>query len=390
MGFLFNKKNSEKIIAIFDIGSGNISGAIIKIHNNQKGIPIILKSVNNISILYDKDFNKYIENMSDGVDRVSKLLLEQKTKAPDEIHCILSSPWYISETRIIKKDEEKSFLFTSDLAFSLINNEIESFKNLYNNSHENEKLTSIVFEQNIMEILLNGYPSLKPVDTRCKSLNIKLFVSISPYVCLNKIKESIFNNFHRTNVSFSSFTFDAYLAIKNKYVNQNSFLLIDIRGEMTDIGIITNGIIKTTLSFPFGKNSFFNEIALKLKIEYRDALELFKLHQENHLNEKIKNNINSIILEINKKWFDFFIKSMETLPRTLIIPNTLFLSADNDIKSWFSDAIKNNNDINQYIPLNNRMVITINGPEFLNVCEIQNGNCDPFLMIETIAMSHKS
>jgi hypothetical protein len=92
---------------------------------------------------------------------------------------------------------------------------------------------------------------------------------------MNKIRETLSKTFHDKKVTFSSFTLVTYLAVRDKYISPDSYLLLDISGEITDVGIVTKGILESVLSFPFGKKTFFNHMCTNLDVEIRDAKELF-------------------------------------------------------------------------------------------------------------------
>jgi len=104
-----------------------------------------------------------------------------------------------------------------------------------------------------------------------------MIISLIPGLFLDKIRAVLSKTFHHIDVNFSSFMVSTYLAVKDKYIAPDSYLLIDISGEVTDVGIVTKGVLKSVLSFPFGKKTFFKFMCTKLEIELRDAEELFKL-----------------------------------------------------------------------------------------------------------------
>jgi hypothetical protein len=384
--FLLPKK--EKTIAIFDIGSGSIGGAIARIKFSDKAIPVITKSIRNELKPYN-DFNSYMKDMIVVLNKTVNSLYSKKMGAPDEIVCVLASPWYISETRSIKMSKEKPFIFTKTLPSDLIKKEIENLSVLYKDKYSETKSPMEMIEHYTMSVSLNGYPTLEPLGKKCKSFQMDMVISLSPKECLDKIRDILSKTFHHTCVSFSSFTLDTYLAVRDKYVNQDSYLLIDISGEITDVGIVIKGVLKSVVSFPFGKRTFFNYFCTKLDIEQRDAEELFKLYNDNKLSDEFKNKVTPILKLVESYWGESFAKAISTLPHTLTIPNTIFLTADNDIKKWFASALCNGEYFKTITSQHPCVVTTLDGPEFLNMCDIKDGTCDPFLMIEVIAKMRK-
>jgi len=389
MGFLFTSGNKEKIVAIFDIGSGSVGGAIARIPTDGKGAPFIIKSVrNDIKYREDFKFDLFLKDMLNTLSLSANSLYDKKVGALDGIVCVLASPWYLSETRNVKMSHEKPFLFTKHLASLLIQKEISGLTESYKNKYIDLNSVPEMIEQHTMAVLLNGYSIVDPIGKRCNSVEMNMIMSLSPKLCLDKIKEALSKTFHHTNITFSSFTVATYLAVRDKYIIPESYLLLDISGEITDVGIVTKGVLKSVLSFPFGKKTFFNYMCTKLEIELRDAQELFKLYSAGDLSEEYKKKVEPLFKSIENSWGEAFKECIVTLPRTLILPDTIFLTADNDIKNWFANVLRNEEHLQSTTSGNKCTVVTLDGPEFLNMCNV-DGACDPFLMIEAIAIMRK-
>ncbi|MFA6514972.1 MAG: hypothetical protein WCT42_01760 [Candidatus Paceibacterota bacterium] len=389
MGFLFTQKK-ESFIAIFDIGSGSVGGAIVRVPMDNKEIPVILKSVRtDVKFHKDFDFNFFTKDMISALRETVTSLYDKKIGAPDEIVCVLASPWYLSETRSIILNKEKPFTFTKHLASELIEKEITNLTQLYKTKYGTLEGAPEIIEKNTMSVSLNGYAIEDPVGKKCQSLEMDMVISLAPKLCLDKIKETLSKTFHHTKVSFSTFTLSTYLAIRDKYLTQDSYLLLDISGEITDVGIVTKGILKSVLSFPFGKKTFFDYMCTKLEIELRDAKELFKLYSENNLSDAFKKKIEPLLKSIENSWGEAFKQCISTLPRTLILPNTIFLTTDNDMKGWFVNVLQSEDYIKPTVSVHKSIIVTLDGPEFLNMCDVKNGECDPFLMVEAISIMRK-
>ncbi|MFA6251654.1 MAG: hypothetical protein WC603_03445 [Candidatus Paceibacterota bacterium] len=390
MGFLFGLHKKERTVAIFDIGSGSIGGAVVRLPSSENSIPVILKSVRH-EIKTEKDFNFsiFMKNMLSALYQTADDLYQQKAGVPDEIFCVLASPWYLSETRVVKMSDTKSFIFNKRLADELIQKEISGFKDMYKNKYGSLDSIPELIEQHIMSVSLNGYAVNDPFGRKCKLLEMDMIISLVPKLCLDEIRKILSKIYHHKNVSFSSFTVDTYFAVRDKYVTPDSYLLLDISGEITDVGIVTKGVLKSVLSFPFGKKTFFKYMCTKLEIELRDAKELFKLYSTNNLSSAFKQKVEPLFKSIENSWGEAFSKCLSTLPRILILPNTIFLTADNDIRNWFVNVLQDEENIQSMVSGHKCIVVNLDGPEFLNQCDIKNGDCDPFLMIEAIALTRK-
>lgn len=388
---LFSSSKKEKLVAVFDIGSGSVGGAIVKMSKNNNGLPVIIKSVRTETpYRADIDINIFLKDIVSTLEVTANSLYNKKAGAPLDIFAIISSPLYLSETRIIKMSRDKPFVFTSRLANELIQKEILNLNESYKNKYGDFKSAPKMIEQYTMAVSLNGYAVSDPIGKKCTSLEMHMLVSLAPQICLEKIQETISKTFHHKNVIFSSFMLSSYLAIRDKYIDLDTYLLLDIRGEITDVGIITKGVLKAVLSFPFGKRTFFKYMCTKLDIELRDAKELFKLFNEDNLSVEFRQKVVPLFESIENSWGEAFNQCVSTLPHTLVLPSMIFLTADNDIKKWFANALSNDKHIHPATPDNKSTVIMLDGPEFLSMCDVANGGiCDPFLMIEVISIMRK-
>jgi len=391
MTFLFGSIKKEKLVAIFDIGSGSVGGAMVYIPLKDNSIPKIIKTVKSeIKTAEHSDLKSFINEMNLALNQTAIQLYNKKIGAPDEIYCFFSSPWYISETKKVKMKQDKTFVFTKSLADELIKKEVLSFKEIYKNKYSTEEDNAEIMEQHVTSISLNGYTVDQPLGMKCNLVEMNMIISLSPKICLDKIKETLSKTFHHTKINFSSFTLATFFAIRDRYINEKSYLLIDISGEITDVGIVTDGVLRAILSFPFGKNKFFKYIYTKLEIELRDAKELFKLYSDGNLSAQFKEKVDPLFRSIENSWGEAFTECLNTLPHALILPDVIFLTADDDIKNWFANVLRGNNFAQPKISNTNCKVVTLDGPEFLNMCEVKSGPCDPFLMVEAISVMRKT
>jgi len=389
MGFLFSSKK-EKIVAIFDIGSGSVGGALVRIPDNKKNLPTIIKTTRtDIVDRKEMDFNLFLNDMILALGFTSRDLYESKLGAPDEIVCVLASPWYISETRLIKMAKEHSFNFTTKVVDELLEKEINSLKSVYQNKYEEVEGAPEVIEHPIVGVSLNGYHVDDPLGKKTRSIEMNMVISLSPKICLDKIREIVSKSFHHTPISFSSFMVASYISVRDRYMNHDSYLLLDIGGEVTDVGIVSNGVLKDSLSFPYGRKTFYRDVCEKLNIELRDAHEMFDLYSHGTLSDKQKTKLTPVLDYAEKYWGQSFRECINTLPRTLTLPNVMFLTVDSDVKDWFVKVINNEEYIQSMVPNKKFTLVTIDGPEFLNMCNVKNGLCDPFLMIEAINVTRK-
>src|SRR3989344_2193273 len=112
-------KENKKLAVVFDLGSSSVGGALF--HAEEGQVPKIIFSIREpIVLLEQMDPDQFLslsmKSLSVVADRISKSGLG----APHRIFCVLASPWYASQTRIIKLEKNTPFTFTTKLADTLI------------------------------------------------------------------------------------------------------------------------------------------------------------------------------------------------------------------------------------------------------------------------------
>lgn len=390
MGFLFKSTKKENTALVFDIESGSVGGCISRIPGGDSGTPAVLRSFREEIFSRDElDYDLYLEDMIKSLESVAKALHDSKPGRVSEISCVLGSPWYLSETRIIKITKEHSFVFTKKIAHDLLEKEVSSLSSEYKKRYGEIKTSPEVIEHNVMGVSLNGYPIKDPIGKRSRSLEINMITSLSPQICLDKIRQTLLKFFPHTKISFSSFATASYFVARNRYLNLNSYLLINVGSEITDVGIVTQGILRASLSFPFGKKTFFKQMCNKLNIEKREAKELFGLYYKGTLDSARKDKLIPVLKSIEDLWGEAFRKCINTLPHTFTLPETIFLTIDEDVKKWFSDVMCHQESVQAMLTGRKCRIVTVNSPEFSNICLFKDQNFDPFLVVETTALFRK-
>ena len=260
MGIFSSNKEKDELILVFDIRSSSVGGALFRAQ--QSGIPKIIFSIREPIILQTSlDINQFLFSTIKPLSDIAGKIAKMGIGAPSRIFCILSSSWYVSQIRIISFKKDTPFIFTSKLADDLIQKEILTFEeeHLAKYVHSSHKIRSIELKN--IKIMLNGYETSHPLDQKAKELEMTIFISMSPEQVLLKIEETIKKYFHFENIKFVSFAMSSFAVVRDVYMNQDNFLLIDIGGEVTDISMVKKSILRESISFPLGRNFIIRGIA---------------------------------------------------------------------------------------------------------------------------------
>lgn len=384
MGIFSRQKEKGELVLVFYIGSSSVGGALFLAE--RSGIPKIVCSIHEPialreNIKPDEFLSLTIRSLEIVVSRICKANLG----IPEEIFCVLSSPWYVSQTRIIKLEKNIPFIFTSKLAEELIKKEKALFEEEHYAKYSSSSSPVRTIEIKNIKTMINGYETSSPLDKKGKDLEMTLFISISGEGTLSKIEEVIRGRFNSQEVKFSSFALSSFVVVRDMYTKSENFLLINIDGEVTDIGMVKKNILHESISFPLGLNFIIRGVASISNCSPSEAKSLISLLKDGHAEESIVKKIGPVVDKLKKEWLLKFQESLSNLSNDISVPATIYLAVDKRMADFFSETIKTE-QFNQYTLTESKFKVIFLGPElFHGLAQFkENVARDTFLIIDCI------
>ncbi len=381
---LFSSSKREELVAVFNVGSSSISGALFFMQ--ASGIPRIIFSTRQPIAFLDKiNVKSFLSETVKAFNKVASQIATSSFGAPEKIFCVFSSPWYVSQNRVIKMEKNTSFVFNTKLADFLIEKEIKLFEEEYLTKYKNSGNKVRAIELKNTKTVLNGYEVLNPRNQKTKNLEMTLFISICGEDILSKVEEIIFKHFHTREIKSSSFLMASFTVVRDMYVKQDNFLLVDIGGEVTDISMIKKNSLCESISYPIGRNFIIRNIASKLNCSLDEAKSVFFLYKDGHAEKNIKQKIEPIINTLKTEWLTKFQSSLSNLSNDISIPATIFITIEKEYADFFAEIIKTE-QFNQYTLTESKFQIIFLNAEILhNVAIFENNTIrDTFLIIDAI------
>lgn len=386
MGF-FLKSKKEELVFVFDIRSSSVGAAVFLL--SKDGISKIIYSTREKIKLEDNlDFKRFFYLTCKALDIVVNKVCVKNFGKPKKIICVLSSPWYSSETRTISLKKNITFVFTNKLADSLIQKEISLFEEEYleKYKHLDDKIKLLEFRN--MKILLNGYPSSEPLNQKIKDLEMIIYVSMAEEKILDKFKSIINKHFNFRDIKFTSFLMNSFAVARDIFVHEDSFLLVDIGGEITDISMVKKDILRSSVSFPLGKNFLIKGIKDGLACSFEEAQSYLSLYKDNHDLESFRDKVEPVLNKLRINWMQRFQESLAGVSNDISIPSVIFVTADQDLAEFFIDIIKKE-QFNQYSLTDSKFkVIFLNNQTLHGIITLENEfTKDSLLVLESIYIS---
>ncbi len=385
---LFRKKpkGGQHFIIVFDIGSASIGGAFASIDPSRPP-EIIFTTRRDIPFQEKLNFERFLSSMIKTLEEM--FVLMQKAGGGvtvDHAFCVLASPWYASQTRLVHYSQPAPFLVTEHGLEKLIQKEIALFRDskLFAHSKVGNTPPDIMESKNI-QIKLNGYEVKNPFGKKASVLDVALYISMIPTNIHQSINESITKFWNLKNVHFSSFSYTAFDTIRDMFVDEPSFLFVDISGEVTDISLVKDGVLLESISYPAGKNMLIRSIAKEMQTTIALASSAMSLYLDGKSTHEHGKQIEQIIRDETKEWRIFFEDALSQLAVEFPIPRAIFYTADDGVSQWFEAAIREANPA-RFGEEDGQFLIRSLGNQFLDrfVEAIEPDIRDPFLAIETI------
>ena len=384
MGIFSKSEKKEELVLVFDIGSSSVGGALF--YMQKSGIPKIIFSIREMIALEEEfDFGRFLSLTMKTLGVVANKISMAGLGAPNKIFCVLSSPWYASQNRIIKFKKNTPFIFSRKLADSLIQKEISIFEKECSAKYTHPGNNIRLIELKNMKTSLNGYAALEPMNQKAKELEMSIFISMSPEEILGKIEDVMGKYFHRKDIKFSSFAMASFAVARDIFAHQDNFLLVDIGGEITDISMIKKDALCGSISFPKGRNFMIREIANFLNCTLDEAKSFISIYKNGHASESVNKKIEPFINKLKTEWLGKFQESLVDFSNNISIPASVFITVDQDLADFFAEIIKNE-QYSQYMLAEMKFKVVFLGAQMLHGFAVFQKNAirDPFIIIESV------
>ncbi|MFA6535996.1 MAG: hypothetical protein WCT25_01030 [Candidatus Paceibacterota bacterium] len=402
--FPFRRQPKEEVNLILEIGSSSIAATISKISKIDRP-EVVYTYREPIPIEPNRDPKRFailtLETLNRVLKRISREGLEHLhftrfgAGKIRQAHCILSSPWFASETKRLVMRQDKPFEVTPNLVAKLIEGEESRFLTVEEASDfgEHGGRQMVKLEKHVIQLKLNGYETAKPYGKEADELALTLFLSVAPADLLQKIQEMVAREFLGVLPKFHTFTLSSFSALRNIFHSETDFLLVEIGGEVTEIWLVRDGILHEAVSYPLGGNSLVRAVAKAAGAPNSVAISSIKMHQERLVNsptEEVKTPL--ALKEANEEtklaWLRQFDSALKRLGANEVLPEKLFLITHEEFMEtlvlWVKSA-----KFTQFAALEQTFSVkVVSVADLRQFCRLgKKAQIDPFSILHTIFLN---
>ncbi len=368
---------------IIDISSSSVG--VAQVTCATEGTDVHFATREEIKFQEDLNYQKFISDTIKVLKSTIHLAQKSGKLRPTETHCILASPWFVTESRRIFYSDHKPFRVTKELVNRLIKSEIERFKKeeIERNGGKLGRDT-VLIESKITNIQLNGYETASPVGKMAENISASLFVSISSREVKEKFTQAIIGELHHDNIHFHTLPAVAIGTLIDIPDTPERFVFVSISGEITDVIIIKEKAISEILSFPLGANFILRWLGKRLSVTSENVPPVLELYFAKKLETWEASVVLKTIDYLRPEWLRGFTGTLEQSPFEYLMPRDVFLLADINMGQLFADLISSK-DLSRFIQSNQPFKVKIlNQNVFGGLKQMTYTHLDTFLILETL------
>ena len=340
----FSKKAHEEIGMVFHINSADVRGAIVGF--TQGGTPMLHRAHTEIMApIAESSRASFIHEMVKALNTCATALVKEshvlervssKSIKIRKVFCVLSSPWFLSTTKIVTSVKPLPFTVDEIFVGRLVEDEKRLFLDKIKTADTSDET---VLEAKIVTIKLNGYEISKPYGQRASSVEVMLYLSASPKSLMESIESTIHKHFTFKAFECHTMPLVTFSTMRNLEGLNDQYLVVEVGGEVTDIMLVKRGLLVETLSIPMGKNAFLLQSAKALKTIPQVTRSFIKARAEGKMDKAFSEKLKKSLDIAEMKWVSLFEEVLTKVSGEAFIPPKVFLVADDDIALYFKDVI---------------------------------------------------
>ena len=345
---------SKNSVLTLDIGSASLEATLsVQERSEEK---IIFSSKVPIPVQEESLIESLLYHTHKSLRDIMKEISLAHVPRPNQVVCVLSSPWYISELRSINLSKETDFLFNQKLADNLLQKEAILFKEeRFSDYGDMQKGILCTIESKIIKTSLNGYDTSVPFGQKARELAMDIFISLGIRKNMVQIEGLVKKFFPETKVKFFSLPFVFFSSLREMHPGED-FLLISVGGEVTDILVTKEDKISSLASFPTGSGSLVRKISQYCGCSFSESLPLFSFVLSGHASNQLNRNMQKAVQYFKEEWISSLEDTIDSSSHGVKVPSLIFLTTESDLSDLFALLVKEER-IHQYTWTNNRFKV---------------------------------
>ncbi len=329
-----SSKKDEQSVLLCTIESGAVHASLCLMHPSNK--PFIVHSATKpIAFQEEMNFERFAsvtlqaladacqEIVTKGVPHVSSRRVRKGHI--DAVYCIYSSPWYASQTRHVDIRRPKPILVTERLILDLAR-EYGAPQSLLSlaDAHDAPKMLT----QDIIGVHLNGYPVHNPYNKKADRISFSIIAGAISQSFSKYVEDVVGRFFSQEQFFHHAGPAMLFLGIRDTLASDDSFLAVDVSGELTDVSVIRDGVLVETISFPSGVRTGIRLFSEHERILPTEVFGIMQGIRDKKLDTIKQKEYESGASMARAKWSSAFAQALLPYLATAPLPKKAFLFGD--------------------------------------------------------------
>jgi len=348
MGF-FRHTKKDTTVCVVDIGSASIGVALVTLRHNDA--PLVHDTYRE-SFLVSNDTTGFVALSRAMYTTLTNVLNIFATREAykkyggdiDNAYITFSSPWYMSQTKLVKYGGTDSFSVSKEIIETALEKEVERFSHeLYDRKKTKNSDVGEIIDRSIIDIRLNGYSVDDVIAQTVQSMELKIFFSAVSKEVHTKVLRILEDVYGIRDGEVHSLPLVLFTVAEGLIATDDIFTILDVTGDVTDASIIKHGVLVETVSFPLGKDNVILEVAKVFAVSPAQATSLLTLYglgkSDVATTIKIESVLDTVLTEA-RRIGEHVCNDLWT---TRIVPKQAFIIADSELTSWMNEYKKKKN-----------------------------------------------
>lgn len=332
---------------VVDVGSASIGLGLVRF--SKEGIPQIVYTTRIPLVIaekptYDTFLPKLLLFLKKGLQNFTEELENKqlRTKAIRHVHIFYASPWYRARTKRASFKEKRPIKINQLFIDKILQTQKNEFLKDNNILSDDSRLT--IIEEKILDVRLNGYKTNNPIGKNATSVELAFYIGTVPDKIIKNVEDTLRDVIRHKRIYHHTFPLAAYSSILDVFPHDNTFLHIDITGEITDIYLVREDVLEKTVTFPSGRNLLIRIIAEKFNVSSSGALSYLDLYLSGNADTKFADLMQNAVQSVGDEWNIFYNDAVEYLCVNTPIPHKIFTTVDKDVEKFYSNLMKEHTD----------------------------------------------
>lgn len=358
---LFGGKSKTKIGLVVDCGTSAVRAALYSSEGTGPRVKPRVSQIIRVPFDAVADITADILRQRT-LEALHQILAEIPPHTRLSDMCIgLSSPFYISQTRRITRD--RSFAQSSITRQEIATLTMEATSGFMQELAQSIPESNImVFSKLPLKTFINGYRVENPLAKDGKTIEMHLRFEATTNAVYQDLTWRATSMFPGASLRLVSIPTAYFYALSAVYDTEQGFLLVDVGGEVSDISLISNGVLERVVTIPLGNNLFLREVAELLHIPLPDAAFMVRRYAEQTLEENRLRQILPLVASFQKIWHARFANVLEHYAKDQEIPSRI-LFVGGGVLPFYQESFTEN--FLQSLALRKKITMSVLSPSLL-------------------------